>query len=59
MGTGGTQGKERESQTGSMLSMEADVGLDVMIAEIMTLAKIKSWTLDGLSHAGALSLLKS
>ena len=35
------------------ISAEPDVGLELMSPEIMTWAKIKSWTLNQLSHPGA------
>ena len=39
-------------------STKPDMGLEVLNHEIMTSAKIKSWTLNRLSHPGALVALK-
>ena len=44
---------ERQSQAGSRLSTEPDVGLDLMNHEIMTGAKIKSLALKPPTHPGA------
>ena len=47
-------GREREweSQPGSMLSMESDLGLNPTNCEIMAWTEIKSRTLNWLSHQG-------
>ena len=47
--------RERESQAGSLLS---DSGLELMIREIMTWAKIRSQMLKSLSHPGTQFLSK-
>ena len=44
---------ERESQAGSTPRAEPNAGLDPTNGEIMTGAKIKSGTLNQLSHPGA------
>lgn len=50
---GGAEGQEeRESQAGSMPSMEPQAGSQSYDPEIMTWAKIKSWMLNWLSHSG-------
>ena len=49
--------RERRERIPSRLhavSVEPDVGLDFMNCEIMTWAEIKIWTLNWLSHPGAL-----
>ena len=46
----GQRDRERESQAGSTLSEEPDMGLNPMTLEIMTWAKIKSQTLNRLGH---------
>ena len=45
--------RERIPSRLSAVSAEPDTGLDPTNCEIMTLAKIKSWTLSWLSHPGA------
>ena len=42
--------KERKREADSSLSMEPDAGLFLKAPEFMTRAKIKTWTLNQLSH---------
>ena len=44
--------REKESQVDSSLSMEPEVGIDLMTLEIMTWTEMKSQTLNLLSHLG-------
>ena len=54
MGGGGAEREgERESQAGSMLLAQSDERLELTNSEIVTWAKIKSQTLNQLSHPGA------
>lgn len=43
--------RERDKQT-PMLSVEPDMGLDLTTNKTVTQAKITSWMLNRLSHAG-------
>ena len=52
---GGEAEEERESEAGSMPSIEPDRGsISQLDPEIMTQGEIKNWMLNRLSHPGAL-----
>ena len=60
MQVGEGQREEKESQAGFMLlAAEPDSGLELTNGEIVTWAKIKSRTLNWLSHPGASGISSS